>query len=147
MAAETEGQGPPATAAGTQESPSVEESRRGVATEAVPEPRVVSEGKVLSNFFYKNKLAHGHLRALDVMPEASGVPEGLRRELLDGVGPASVSLTVRLLWLLCPYVVAVFCVFLAYPASFWDVYRCSTWSVSWPSKSWTCRSSRGSCGG
>ena len=95
VASEAEGQDPPSTAAGTQEPPAAEESRRSVATEAVVEPRAVSEGQVLSNFFYKNKLAHGHLRALEVMPEVSEVPEGLRRELLDGVGPASMSLTVR----------------------------------------------------
>ena len=93
-ALKAEGQAPPSTAAETQEPLAAEEGPRRAAPEAVPEPRVVSEGKVLSNFFYKNKLVHGHLRALNVMPEASEVPEGLRGEVLDGAGPASISLTV-----------------------------------------------------
>ena len=49
---------------------------------------------MLSNFFYKNKLAHRHLRARNVMPEAPAVLEGLRAEALERAGLANISLTV-----------------------------------------------------
>ena len=62
-------------------------------TTAGPKPWVVSEGWVLSSFFYKNKLTQSHLRDPAVMPKATAVPEILRAKVIERISPAGASLT------------------------------------------------------
>ena len=54
-----------------------------------------SDGKAVSHFFYKNKLAHAHLCDHAVMPGESVAPNVLQPEILQRISPACAALMVR----------------------------------------------------
>jgi len=95
------GSAPPATQAGVQKPPVVEEvpSERGgepLGDEAsASRPWTREEGRDPASFFYGSELSHRHLHNPAVMPEVSSAPKMLRPDVLPRVSPACAALTVR----------------------------------------------------
>ena len=88
---------PPATQAGVQKPPVVEEvpSERGGDEASASRPWTREEGRDPASFFYGSELSHRHLHNPAVMPEVSSAPKMLRPDVLPRVSPACAALTVR----------------------------------------------------
>ena len=74
---------------GAWEPPSEDDEAPG--QEAGSKPWDRSEGKAVSHLFYKNKLAHAHLRDPAVMPGESVASKMLRLEILQRISSACTA--------------------------------------------------------